>query len=156
MRFRRFIYSCMLLKCVRVELKLIQDLVITIRYQFERIPTTEAASIIYSLNGLLYSQVPLHQRGNYKRYEFRSVYYSNLLNIKCSLEKTTISKYSKNSNFAILKVRVQWWLLCKNWWEFKEIWRNSNNSRATLRYSNFGKSKLSILKFDGSQLKIHN
>ena len=87
MRFRRFIYGCMLLKCVRVELKLIQDLVITIRYQFERIPTTEAASIIYSLNGLLYSQVPLDQRGNYKRYQFRSVYHSNLLNIKCSLEK---------------------------------------------------------------------
>ena len=95
----------MLLKCVRVELKLIEDLVITIRYQFERIPTTEAASIIYSLNGLLYSQVPLDQRGNYKRYQFRSVYHSNLLNIKCSLEKTTIiSKYSKKSNFEILMV----------------------------------------------------
>ena len=100
MRFRRFIYGCMLLKCVRVELKLIQDLVITIRYQFERIPTTEAASIIYSLNGLLYSQVPLDQRGNYKRYQFRSVYHSNLLNIKCSLEKTTISKYSKKLEFC--------------------------------------------------------
>ena len=104
MRFRRFIYGCMLLKCVRVELKLIQDLVITIRYQFERIPTTEAASIIYSLNGLLYSQVPLHQRGNYKRYHFRSVYHSNRLNINCSLEKTTISNTPKNLNFEILKV----------------------------------------------------
>ena len=160
MRFRRFIYGCMLLKCVRVELKLIQDLVITIRYQFERIPTTEAASIIYSLNGLLYSQVPLDQRGNYKRYQFRSVYHSNLLNIKCSLEKTTIiSKYSKKVEFWNSHdnlISIEWWLLCKNWWKFKEIWRNSNNSRATLRYSNFGKSKLSILKFDGLQFKIHN
>ena len=106
MRFRRFIYGCMLLKCVRVELKLIQDLVITIRYQFERIPTTEAASIIYSLNGLLYSQVPLDQRGNYKRYQFRSVYHSNLLNIKCSLEKNDdyFEILQKKSNFEILMI----------------------------------------------------
>ena len=96
----------MLLKCVRVELKLIQDLVITIRYQFERIPTTEAASIIYSLNGLLYSQVPLDQRGNYKRYQFRSVYHSNLLNIKCSLEKNDdyFEILQKKSNFEILMI----------------------------------------------------
>ena len=106
MRFRRFIYGCMLLKRVRVELKLIQDLVITIRYQFERIPTTEAASIIYSLNGLLYSQVPLDQRGNYKRYQFRSVYHSNLLNIKCSLEKNDdyFEILQKKSNFEILMI----------------------------------------------------
>ena len=106
MRFRRFIYGCMLLKCVRIELKLIQDLVITIRYQFERIPTTEAASIIYSLNGLLYSQVPLDQRGNYKRYQFRSVYHSNLLNIKCSLEKNDdyFEILQKKSNFEILMI----------------------------------------------------
>ena len=37
-----------------------------------------------------------------------------------------------------------------------EIQNLANNSRATLRYSNFGKSKLSILKFDGLQFKIHN